>query len=77
MSQDSDYAVNYSNISVKLSDGSIIKGKVNQGADFKRLSDYLKHTNGKFMTIVSEDPTENLKKVFVVNKDAILWADIE
>jgi hypothetical protein len=41
------------------------------------LSDYLKHSPDKFTTIVSEDPTENLKKVFVVNKDYIVWADIE
>jgi hypothetical protein len=77
MAQAGDYVVNYDNISVKLSDGSIIKGKINRGADFKRLSDYLKNSTDKFATIVSEDPTENLKKVFVVNKDCIVWADIE
>jgi hypothetical protein len=77
MSKGVEYVVNYNNISVKLSDGSIIKGKVNRGHDSKRLSDYLKHSPDKFTTIVSEDPAENLKKVFVVNKDYIVWADIE
>ena len=77
MAQGVEYVVNYNNISVKLSDGSIIKGKVNRGADYKRMSDYLKHSPEKFTTIVSEEPTENVKKVFVINKDYILWADIE
>jgi hypothetical protein len=33
MAQGGEYVVNYNNIAVKLSDGSIIKGKVNRGAD--------------------------------------------
>ena len=77
MAQGGEFVVQYDDVSVKLSDGSVIKGKINRGADFKRLSDYLKHSPDKFTTIVSEDPTNNLKKVFVVNKDCIVWADLE
>jgi small nuclear ribonucleoprotein (snRNP)-like protein len=71
------YDLVYSDITVKLTDGSIIKGQVNHGHDYKRLSDYIKLTADKFITIVAEDPAKNLKKVLVINKDQIVWADIE
>ncbi len=77
MSTIGGYDLVYSDITVKLTDGSIIKGQVNHGHDYKRLSDYLKLSTDKFITIVSEDPTKNTKKVMVVNKDQIVWADIE
>ena len=59
MVQADNYTKNYKNFSVKLSDGSCIKGKVNLGADYKRLSDFLKHSSDKFITIVQEDTEEN------------------
>ena len=71
------YDLVYSDIMVKLTDGSIIKGQVNHGHDYKRLSDYLKLSTDKFITIVAEDPAKNSKKVLVINKDQIVWADIE
>ena len=71
------YDLVYSDITVKLTDGSVIKGQVNHGHDFKRLSDYLKLSADKFITIVSEDSAKDSKKVLVVNKDQIVWADIE
>jgi hypothetical protein len=77
MSSIGGYDLVYSDITVKLTDGSIIKGQVNHGHDFKRLSDYLKLSDDKFITIVSEDPAKDAKKVLVVNKDQIVWADIE
>jgi hypothetical protein len=77
MSPIGGYDLLYSAITVKLTDGSIIKGQVNHGHDYKRLSDYIKLTADKFITIVAEDPAKNLKKVLVINKDQIVWADIE
>ena len=77
MAQVDDYALNYKKLSVKMSDGSCIKGKVNLGADYKRLSDFLKHSSDKFITVVQEDIEENSKKIFIVNKDCIVWADTE
>jgi hypothetical protein len=77
MSPIGGYDLLYSDITVKLTDGSIIKGQVNHGHDYKRLSDYIKLTADKFITIVAEDPAKNLKKVLVINKDQIVWADIE
>ena len=77
MSPIGGYDLLYSDITVKLTDGSIIKGQVNHGHDYKRLSDYIKLTADKFITIVAEDSAKNLKKVLVINKDQIVWADIE
>ena len=77
MSTIGGYDLVYSDITVKLTDGSVIKGQVNHGHDFKRLSDYLKLSADKFITIVSEDTAKDSKKVLVVNKDQIVWADIE
>jgi hypothetical protein len=72
-----EYVTDYKNLSVKLSDGSSIKGKVNLGANFKRLSDFVKHTPDKFITIVSEDASKQSKKVILVNKDYVIWAEAE
>ena len=77
MVQADNYTKNYKNFSVKLSDGSCIKGKVNLGADYKRLSDFLKHSSDKFITVVQEDTGENSKKIIIINKDCIVWADTE
>ena len=77
MSPIGGYDLVYSDITVKLTDGSIIQGQVNHGHDYKRLSDYLKLSTDKFITIVAEDPAKNLKKVLIINKDQIVWADIE
>jgi len=72
-----DYVTDYKNLSVKLSDGSSIRGKVNLGVDYKRLSDLMKHTSDKFITLVSEATSEQSRKVFLVNKDYVIWAEAE
>ena len=77
MSPIGGYDLVYSDITIKLTDGSTIKGQVNHGHDYKRLSDYLKLSTDKFITVVSEDPVNNAKRVLVINKDQIVWADIE
>ncbi len=77
MAEIDEYAPNYKNLSIKLTDGSSIQGKVNLGQDFKRLSDYMKHSTEKFITVVSEGFTENSRKIFIINKNYIIWADTE
>ncbi len=69
-----DYAINYRNITVRISDGSIISGKINT-MNYARLSDYLKATNDKFITILSEESEGASKKVTIVSRDHIIWAD--
>jgi hypothetical protein len=67
------YEVKYKNIIVKMSDGSLIRGKINI-ANFNRLADYLKQGTDKFITVLSEDPEEASEKVTFVNREYIIWA---
>jgi hypothetical protein len=69
-----DYAINYKNISVRISDGTIITGKINT-AHYARLSDYLKATNDKFITITADATEATPQKVSIVNREHIVWAD--
>ena len=71
------YTVNFTNIEVKISDGSLIKGKVNIRGDYNRLSDYLRYSPEQFLVIVSDEARENAQKVFFVNKNFIVWAGPE
>ncbi len=64
---------NYKNLTIKMTDGSIIKGRVNiKGAG--RLSVLFKEIQENFVTVV---PEEASKKVFMINKSYILWAESE
>ena len=74
MAQTIDYAKNYQNIKLKISDGSVITGRINI-MNFGRLSEYLKQSTDKFITILSEETEGAVKKATIVNKDHIIWAD--
>lgn len=68
------YATNYKNVVVKISDGSMIKGKVNIRETHKRLSDFFRLSQEQFITVVSDESKENYQNVFFVNKNYIVWA---
>ena len=74
MPQMGNYVVNYKNIIVKTSDGSVISGKTNIDA-FGRLTEYLKQGTDRFITVFSEEAGEKAKQVTIVNKDHIIWAN--
>ena len=67
------YTTNFVNVEAKLSDGSMIKGKINI-RDHNRLTDYLRQAPEQFLVIVSEEPSESSQKVFCINKNYVLWA---
>lgn len=69
-----DYVKNYKNIKAKISDGSIITGKINI-MNFARLSEYLKQSNDRFITILAEETDSAAKKATIVNREHIIWAD--
>jgi hypothetical protein len=69
-----DYAINYKNIAVKVSDGSIVSGKINI-MNFSRVSDYLKAERDKFVTVLSDDIEGLPQKVTIINKEHIVLAD--
>jgi len=72
-----NFTTNFKNVSVKISDGSMIKGKVNIGENYHRLSDMFRHSDDPFIIIVSEEFAEGSKKVYFVNKTYIMWAGAE
>jgi hypothetical protein len=71
------YVTNFKNVEVKISDGSLIKGKVNIGENYHRLSDLFRHDNEPFIVVVSEDTHESPNKVCFINKKYIIWAGAE
>ncbi len=64
---------NYKKVTLKMTDGSILKGKINI-KEFPRLSVLFKTSPDNFIAIV---PEEEPKKVFIVNKNYILWTESE
>jgi hypothetical protein len=64
---------NYKNVVLKISDGSIVKGKINI-KELGRLSHLFKTLSDKFITVV---PEEGTKKVIIINKEYIIWAESE
>ncbi len=71
------FAINFKNVSVKISDGSMIKGKINIGDNYHRLSDMFKHSEDPFITVVSEETGDGPKRIFFINKTFIVWAGTE
>jgi hypothetical protein len=69
-----DYVKNYKNIKIKISDGTIIAGKINV-MSHEKLSLYLKTTNDRFVTILSEGTEDKERKVTIINREHIIWAD--
>lgn len=70
------YSTKYENIVVELSDGSMIKGKLNI-RDYNRLSDYLRHAPDQFVVIVSEESGQDSEKVFFINRNYIVRVTAE
>jgi hypothetical protein len=67
------HAVILRNVLVKMSDGSLIQGKVNVPDQHRRLSDWFRHSPHPFIVVVSEESPENPPEVFIVNKSHIAW----
>lgn len=68
------YEVNFKNIKVKISDGTIVTGKVNVVA-FNRLSDYLKRSPDNFITISEIKDEHDPNKIVIINRNHIIWVD--
>lgn len=71
------YATNFKKVVVKISDGSMIKGKINIRETNLRLSDFFRSSEDQFITLVSEESKEDSQNVFFVNKQYIVWVGPE
>ena len=72
---DDKYVINYRSVTLKMSDGTVLRGKINLGDTFQRLSDFFRRTETQFITLASDESTEESKKVLVVNKNYIMWGE--
>lgn len=64
---------NYKKVTIRMTDGSILKGKINI-KEFPRLSMLFKTSPENFITLV---PEEDSKKGIIINKNYVLWAESE
>jgi len=71
-----EFEKNYKGICVKISDGSMVKGKINV-TNYPRLSDMLKNSNEKFITVVADNQSQDAKKIYIINKEFIIWAEVD
>jgi len=71
-----EFEKNFKGISVKISDGSIVKGKINL-TNYTRISDMLKNSNEKFITVVADEQSHDAQKVYIINKEFMIWAEVE
>jgi hypothetical protein len=67
------HGVSFRNVLVKMSDGSLIQGKVNISDQHHRLSDWFRNDTHPFIVVVSEESPENPPEVFIINKNHIAW----
>ncbi len=72
---DDGYVRNYKSVTLRMSDGTVVTGRINLGDTFPRLSDLFKRTETQFITVASDESTEEPKKVFFVNKNYIMWGE--
>ena len=71
-----EFEKNYKGICVKVSDGSMIKGKINL-TNYTRISDMLKNSTDKFITVVADEHSQDAQKVYIINKEFMIWAEVE
>ena len=65
---------NYKDVTVKLTDGTVLNGKVNiysQG----RVSDVFTNKEKTFVIIVESDSAERSYQTIVVNKKEVVWVE--
>ena len=71
-----EFEKNYKGICVKVSDGSMIRGKINL-TNYPRISDMLKNSTDKFITVVADEHSQDAQKVYIINKEFMIWAEVE
>jgi hypothetical protein len=66
------WEVNYRQVTVKMSDGLVYTGRVNI-REFPRVSDFFRNSEDRFVVVISEQ--DEAKKVMLLNKNFIVWAE--
>jgi|GEM_PF-2417402 len=70
----SQWETNFKKASVKLSDGSILKGMINIG-EYKRLSDKLKRKEDPLVVLVGVEQEHTEIKTYIINREKVIWVE--
>ncbi|MBW2170702.1 MAG: hypothetical protein JRF69_01775 [Deltaproteobacteria bacterium] len=70
------WVTNYQKITVKMKDGTIITGKVNQG-ESSRVSDLFRQSPANYIVLSDAEVRGNSGKVVLVNTSEIMWVELE
>jgi hypothetical protein len=70
------YVKKFRNITVKTSDGSTLRGKINIGLN-DRVSDVFTKTENPFVVLCDVEQRDLAGKVLFVNKRNIVWVEPE
>jgi hypothetical protein len=70
------YATNYRVITLKTSDGSTVRGKVNVAPN-QRVSEIFTAQQGPFVVVVDASYGHVTDKTLFINKDHIVWVEPE
>jgi len=70
----SQWETNFKKATVKLSDGSILKGMINIG-ESKRLSDKLKRKEDPLVVLVGVEQEHSEVKTYIINREKVIWVE--
>jgi hypothetical protein len=65
---------NYKDVTVKLTDGTVLNGKVNIYS-YDRISDVFTNKKKTFVIIVESDSAERSYQTIIVNKKEVVWVE--
>jgi len=70
----SQWETNFKKATVKLSDGSLLKGVINIG-ESKRLSDKLKRKEEPLVVLVGVEQEHTEIKTYIINREKVIWVE--
>jgi hypothetical protein len=71
-----DWKRNFRTVTVRLSDGTTVTGKLNIG-EYTIVSDFFRHSDHQFLVLSGAEHCGNAGKVMIVNRDEIIWVEMK
>ena len=73
---DDRWATNFKNVTIKLKDGTVVKGKLNIG-EYPRVSDLFRQSSDQYFVLADAEHRGGSGKVVIINRSEIVWAEPE
>lgn len=70
------YKTDFREITIKTTDGSIVRGKINLGVK-ERISDLFTKSESPFIILTDARHRDGVGKILFVNKSQVVWAEPE